>query len=298
MRTSILSRSVIAVASLAIGSVALAATPATAATPSGVTRDMVLTAANGVRTAEANGANPSVATTRALRAVVTRGCDFSAADGESLDGESDVDVTTAGDDADGLLVSTYISSDFGSGRYCTIAAFAAADASFQLSGTATLTGVEYTLENDNWTPSDVKTLQTSALSGDVFVTAPLDSRNVEVRSASASGNATKTTTVKTSRKVLDKKTRSEKKAANAKYDQRVKAAKKSYAKALDKAGNSKTKKAAAKKAYSAKKKSYKAKLKYATAKYKIVKGTKKVTETRSFSITTATPDVPVEELLK
>ena len=39
MRTSILSRSAIAVASLAIGAGALTTNPATAATPSGITRD-------------------------------------------------------------------------------------------------------------------------------------------------------------------------------------------------------------------------------------------------------------------
>jgi hypothetical protein len=295
MRTSILSRSVIAVASLAIGSVALAATPATAATPSGVTRDMVLTAANGVRTAEANGAEYSRATSRALTAITTAGCDVQEG-AEEYAYISDVKPTSAGDDADGLLIDARVYNNvIESSMYCTIAAFATTDGSFRLSGSATVTGDKYDENLDEYVPT---TLQTTGLSGDVFVTAPVNTRGISNLTASASGNATKTTTVKTSRKVLDKKTRSEKKAANAKYDQRVKAAKKSYAKALDKAGNSKTKKAAAKKAYSAKKKSYKAKLKYATAKYKIVKGTKKVTETRSFSITTATPDVPVEELLK
>ncbi|MFC5676763.1 hypothetical protein [Aeromicrobium endophyticum] len=301
MRSSILSRSVVALATVAISSAALAATPANAAS-AGVTRDQVLTAANGVRTAQANETTSfSPATARALRAIVIAGCDVSSDDDEYAYisyNDIGIQVTPAGDDAQGLVVTAQIQrpftngGPFGNSQYCTIAAFASTNASYKLSGTATFTGQSFTEGG----PEDGTkiTLQSAPLSGDVFVSAPfnydnpvLDTVDEDSVRASAAGNATKTTKVTTSRKVKDKKTTSEKKAAKTKYDKRIKAAKKSYAKALDKAGSSKSKKAAAKKAYKAKRASAKAKFKYGIAGYKIVKKSSNVSDVQPFSVTTA-----------
>ena len=296
MRSSILSRSVVALATVAIGSAALAATPANAAS-AGVTRDQVLTAVNGVRAAQANDTSTfSPSTARALRAIAVAGCDISTEDDEYAYisyNNIGIQVTAAGDDAQGVVVTAQVQRPFvNNTEFCTVAAFASTNASYKLSGTSTFTAKKYTEDG----PEDGTTvvLQSAPLSGDVFVSAPLDYDNPALEevnsntvSASAAGNATKTTNVTTSRKVTDKKTASEKKAAKVKYDKRIKAAKKKYAKALDKAGSSKSKKSAAKKAYKAARSSAKAKFKYAIAGYKIVKKTTAVSDVQPFSVTTA-----------
>jgi hypothetical protein len=296
MRTTILTRSVVALATLAVGSVALAATPANAAAANGVTHDQVITAVNGVRAAEASGTNTySAATTRALRAIVVRSCDVITAEDEYAY-LNDIDLVNAGDDADGLLITAGIQRGFQDNtEYCTIAAFATTDGSFQLSGKASITGVKDVVDptTGQRTPTPV-TLLSTPISGDAFVTAPVYPRNSNPTTydlvASASGNAVKTTKVTTSKKVADKKSKSEKKAAKKAYSKRLKSAKKSYAKALDKAGKSKSKKAAAKKAYSKKRTAAKAKYRTAIADFRIVESSRMVTETpRAFSITTPVP---------
>lgn len=302
MRTTILTRSVVALATLAVGSVALAATPANAAAANGVTRDQVITAVNGVRAAvAANADNPlySASTNRALRAIVLNSCDVRT-DDEEYAYLSDVAPTNAGDDADGVLITAAINRSFQDRtEYCTIAAFATADGSFQLSGSATIKGQQDVYDPaTNTSTTKPVTLVTAALSGDAFVTSPVypratgntNSSSVYDLVASATGNAVKTTTVTTTKKVTDKKSKSEKKAAKAKYTKSIKSAKKSYAKALDKAGKSKSKKSAAKKAYSKKRAAAKAKYRVGIANFKIVKGSKTVTDTpRPFSITTTVP---------
>ncbi|MBP2390019.1 hypothetical protein [Aeromicrobium fastidiosum] len=294
MRKTILSRSVVAVATLAIGSVALAATPATAASAQGVTRDEVLTAVNGIRALQTNDTRPSLATNRALRNIATKGCGVSTnfADLEYAALQA-ADITGSGDDAEGILITARVGIQTieGSSNDCTIAAFATADGSFQLSGTAQITGTRY---NETTQADEPVVLRTQALSGDAFVTTPVDADTIsnlyeDSVTASAVGNASKTTTVTTSVKVKDKKTKSEKAKAKTKYTKKIKSVKKSYAKALDKAGNSKSKKAAAKKVYKAKRAAAKASYKYAIAGFKIVKKSSSTTENRPFSVTTPNP---------
>jgi hypothetical protein len=266
MKKSVLSRSMTAVAAIAVGSVALAAVPASAATPSGITREQVLTAAAGVRSGPLPSGNPVTtnygpAANRALKAMANRACGIDP-DGNSFAVTSIAAATASGGSAEGVVVTAMVFSldptDPGAGgpqRLCTFAALAATAERSVLSGTATVAG-----------GSPV------ALSGDAFVTpavfsAPSGNTPVTAQTSfTASGNATQSNVVK----VKDKKSKKEKRAAKAKYDKRLKAAKKSYKKALDKAGSSKSKKAVAKKAWSAKKKAAKAKYKYAVAGYKLV----------------------------
>jgi hypothetical protein len=266
MKKSVLSRSMTAVATLAVGSVALAAVPASAATSSGVTREQVLAAAAGVRSGPVASGNPITtnygpAANRALKAMANRACGIDP-DGNDVAVTSIAAATASGGSAEGVVVSAVVFSldpanpDAGNAqRLCTFGALAATAERSVLSGTATVAG-----------SSPV------ALSGDAFITPAVfgpasSSGTVAARTSfTASGNATQSNVVK----VKDKKTKKEKKAAKAKYDKRLKAAKKAYKKALDKAGSSKSKKAAAKKAWSAKKKAAKAKYKYAVAGYKLV----------------------------
>jgi hypothetical protein len=292
MRRSILSRSVVGIATLAIGSIALAATPATAAT-AGVSRDQVLTAVDGVRTSQSTQSQLSVPASKALRAIVNQGCDVSAADGDSVR-LGDLFPTNAGDDADGLLMRVVVDNDFdNSSRNCTIAAFASTAPTFTLSGTATITGARY---NPTIPPlgeyDPPSTLLSQQMSGDAFVTDAVDNTGVDAfsLSAAASGNAAKTTTTTTSVKVKDKKSRAEKKKARASYVKRIKTAKKSYATALDKAGSSKSRRAAAKTAYKARRAAAKAAFRYAVAGHRLVRKTTSTTENRPFSVTTVEQD--------
>lgn len=267
MRTSILSRSVIAVASLAIGSVALAATPATAASPSGITRDQVLTAANNYR---AGGTMEQYFTVilPQFTAIARSACGPAAGEEPYFD----ISPTAAGQAADGFLLKVY--NDEAETSQCLVAILATTDPAKTLAGSLTVnatTAIDYP---DG--PKTVRPPASQALSGDVFVSAPITVSGdtyIDDASFTANGNTTRSFKVTTTTKVKDKKTTSEKKSAKKKFEKRNKAAKKSYKKALDKAGKSKYKKAAAKRAYSAKKASVKAKYKYSTANYKLVKKT-------------------------
>jgi hypothetical protein len=293
MRHSLLSRSAIAVASLAVSSAALAAVPASAAPAAsalGVTQEQVLTAANGLRAADAADADVSKAADRALYALVSKVCDVDSTQGESAYLLSATPVTTPGN-ADGVQISasTY-NSGLNDNKACTFAAFASTVSGFQLSGTATITA-ETTVRDqalNQFVTSPYK--QVSSLSGDAFTTpaivTPQDGLNGQPANvvASAAGTATKTSTVVTSTKVKDKKSKAEKKAAKKKFSKRLSQAKKNYAKALEKAGSSKNKKAAAKRVYAKARALAKAKYKYATAGYKIVKQTTTLTENRPFNV--------------
>lgn len=272
MRTSILSRAVVAVAALGIGSAALAAVPATAATPSGITRDEVLTAANGLRIADPTDEQQSI-TSAAVRDIFKKGCGIPADSNDFTMYFSE--PTEAGDDADGVLLSGYVYVD--PMRACSIGVVATTDPAFQLSGVVTLS------TQPSGEDAPATTVRSEALTGDVFATTPVE--DLFGLSMTATGSSTKTTSAPGTKKIADKKSKAEKKAAKSKYEKRLKAAKKKYVKALDKAGNSKSKKSAAKKAYSKSRASAKAKYQYAIAGYKIVKTTVSTTENRPFSIT-------------
>jgi hypothetical protein len=278
MRMPILTRSVVAVATLAIGSVALAAVPANAKpsaadTPNGVTRAQVLTAAAGVRAVPlpassgpfTSGYDP--ATNRALRAMVNRVCAVDP-DGPELSTGSIAAATASGGSAEGVVVSAFLfntdtvvtGSSTPQGRVCSFGALAATDSRGVLSGTASLSG-----------------LPPAALSGDVFTTGPLNSSLGVILEGGGSYDflptfsASGTSTVTVDTKVATKKTTKQKKAAKVKYNKQLKSAKKAYKKALDKAGKSKSKKKAAKSAYSKKRSAAKAAYKLAVANFKIVK---------------------------
>lgn len=278
MRTSILSRSVIAIASLAITSAALAATPATAATAPSVTRDLVLTAANGLRLTDPTEAQVE-ATFRAMQRIAVRSCALDTELGEFFILDEFVPVT-ASNNADGLLIRGQVGS-FGLGlsRDCTIAAFTATDPAFRLSGSVNISGVKVGEDE----PVTVR-LHSGVLAANVYVTKPIDAREYDNLTASASGSATKTTTTTTSTKVSTPKSAAQKKAAKKKYNAKVKAAKKKYAKA----GKTKKAKQVMTKSISRAKKVYKS----AIASFKIVKKTTSKTDKRPFSITTALPEVP------
>lgn len=313
MRTSVLSRSLIAATGLAVAAATLASVPASAAP--GVTRGQVLAAAAAVR---ADGAatlgTKSASTNRTLRTLSNQVC--------AVDHSAEAVVlpiaiaTQAGEQADGLMVGavivdlSVIISFFNAtpeptlgdlselesempnpdtiGRLCVFGALAATDVSSSLSGTATL---------------DLLGASSYNLSGDVYVTPARNLRYSELMtllsgsseaeftlpSFKATGNATKVTPTK----VSTPKTTKQKKAAKKAYDKALKSAKKSYTKALKKAGDSKKKKSAAKKAYSKKKATANAKYRSAIATFKIVNNS----ASRAFSVAALFPDMelpPIE----
>ena len=248
MRSSLLTRSVVAVASLAIGSVALAATPATAATPSGTTRDQVLQLAASAR---AGGNEISEATSIAAAAILNRECGYAA--GRIVNPGNVTDVSPFGVDAivDGVYLSGTVRDGDGQDTNvgeCSIALVAPRSAGAVLSGQGNLTVAESSLNS-------TKTAQ-STLSGDVGVTALPSATDTYAPSGfsySANGTSTTTITSTTTETVKTSKTTAEKKAAKKTYKKRLASAKKAYKKAIAKAGKSKAKKAAAKKKYKAKK---------------------------------------------
>ena len=253
MRTSLLSRTVIAMASLGIGSVALAAAPATAAATNGITRDMVLTAAAGVR---ADGDFPfSDTTTAALGALVSRSCDLTGAAGvqnfaETIDTRGSVDAL--------IVVSRFIADE--NTHDCTFVAIASSDASLSLSGELAVTDFG---TNEGATPYQ--------LSGDVMVskavTTAAGSFDTGFTAVGATVGSSRALTIY---KVPDKKTKSDKALARTKYDTRVTNAKRAYGKALKKA-DTKAERKAAKHAYSARKALARKKFTYAVAGYKLAK---------------------------
>jgi hypothetical protein len=278
MRSSILSRSVVALATVAIGSVALAAVPATAATPSGITREQVLTATSAARSV--NSLETYLAVEPLLRAVVRPSCNIAPDEDPYFDWEP---IAVPGQAIDGILIKTYV--DGSAERQCVVAAIASNDSAFSLSGTLSLSGV--TNANTGDAPDVTVGPISSALSGDVFISSPITvSGDAYVADASftANGNTTRATPVTKNVKVKDKKSKAEKKAAKKKFSKRLSQAKKNYAKALEKAGSSKNKKAAAKRVYAKARALAKAKYKYATAGYKIVKQTTTLTENRPFNV--------------
>jgi hypothetical protein len=284
MRTSALSRSVIAVATLGIGSVALAATPATAA--STVTREQVIAAVDAVR-ADAEQDDPSILID-AVVPLANAACDV-------LAGETVVyavgDATEAGDDADGLLAFAVLQSgpdeeDGSNIRFCQFGAVASTDATFNLTGAATLTYKQSATPGGDLT----SVTRSQALSGGAGLTPAIivtytSGAFPEDVVFTANGNAVRTTTVTTTRTVTVAKTAAQKKLAKKTYAKRLKAAKKAYTKALDKAGSKKAKKTAAKKKYSVAKSSARTAYRKAVgAVRKNVQVSEPRTESRPFAV--------------
>jgi len=277
MRTPILTRSAIAVASLAIGSATLAAVPAMADTPSGITRQTVLGAAVDYRSffgsSDRADAKKLVETVCAIGSDVGR--DYYLTPVQQPDG------------VDGVLVQAYVDSDgTNPSRSCTFAAFATTQTFSTMSGTATITGQE---PETSELAAAAAPSHTYALSGDVYVTAPVaDIGYGDFAVATASGEvSTKAAATTTSSRVVTPKTTRQKKAARTVYERRISSAKKSYAKAKDKAGSSSRKKAAAKKVYVAKRNAAKAAYLKATAGTLTIVVTETPTFTKTaFAVTT------------
>ena len=271
MNTSIAHRSVIALASLAIGSVVLAATPATAAAPAGVTRQTVLAAAQEARD---DSAQPLV------DELVLAVC--AVEEGETFERSADpVDRSAA---VDGLLVNAQISDGSKEVRYCVFAALAPTAASATMSGTVTISDpgvIEATF-------SAARALQTSDLSGDVSVTKPIDIGAGRL-TASASGTVVSASASDTAiTRLVTPKTTQQKKAARKAYDRKVTAAKKIYATALKRAGTSASTRSAAKRAFRAKKSVALAAYRKATAGTLTITSTSTpVIRTTPFEVTTS-----------
>ena len=287
MRTSILSRSVIAVATLAIGSVALVAAPATAATPSGITRQQVLSAADAVRAYNTSYENyPAVE--EQVRAIAAAPCKIAADDQVNFG----FDATSAGKNADGVIIQAYViagDSERAPYRTCVVAAIASADPSLALSGKLTLTGeTQVNLPALRGAPETVNSTLNAELSGDVFVSAPLpvadDFTTINSAGFTANGKTTRSDKVLTIDKVADTKSKASKRFAKKKYVKRLKAAKKAYAKAIKQAGGNAAAKADAKSAYSARRAVATSRYAYAIADYKLTKTRTTQTVDRPFSI--------------
>lgn len=321
MRTSLLSRSVIATASLAVASVALAAVPASAGAPSDITRQQVLAAASAVR-AEPNPSAIMIspATSRALRVLTNRACSIDP-DGDEFAVLSLSEATAGGQSADGVVVTALVvkadianlitslsdieetpdgvdPGDFL--RICSFGVLTTTAASSTLAGTATIGGATpagYSLAGEVFvTPaSNFKDFAALIGSGEEAPT-ELD-LSVIAPKLTATGNAVRTFDVSTTKKISTPKSTKQKKAAKKAYNKKLKSAKAAYVKALDKARTTKKKKSA-KKAYAAKRASAKAAYKRAVATSRTVTTVTKQSASTPFTVTaqvdleTLMPQVP------
>ncbi len=231
-----------------------------------VTRDMVITAANGLRVLEPTDA-ANDALDAALRSIVTLAADVGG--GDRID-RLVAYPATVGDDADGLLVDAWIRSS-GLVRSCTVTAFAVTDPSFTLTGSVALKGAP--VDSD----AAPATLRTTPLSGAVFATAPIDTATCGVLSVVAEGAAAGVGAGTTTERVPDPKTPAQ-----------LSAAKKVYTKALKKARSSKRRKKAAKRAYSARKAAAKAQYAAAIVDHRMVTVPTAGAESRPFALTIST----------
>jgi hypothetical protein len=285
MRSSVLSRSVIAVASLAIGSAALIAAPATAATSTGITREMVLTAAESLR---ADAGTPTPAAQAAVDAMARLHCGIPAGTETNAYGRP-VDTP---DGVDGLAITALVETpDASDGTFpfgsCSFTAIAPIGAATTFSGEATVDQFLYSPVGENAN----RPTYTSAiyqLSGDVFAS---PAAQVQYGYSFARITSTGLLTgpgskrVLTTTKVADKKSKAVKRYAKKKYEKRVKAAKKAYAKALKKAGSNQARKADARVAYASRKASVTSLYKYQVANYKLVNIRSSQADARRFSVT-------------
>lgn len=295
MHTSILARSAVAVATLAVGSVALAAVPATAATPSGITRETVLTAVNGIRAAQLSDTSLSDAAQLAVYDLISRACNYSLTNEDNDIHGWDATVVTPGS-ADGAVFTAFLheqpaGADDYTHRICNFGVLAATDGSASLTGDATITLTTQDVPTELSTRSAAAAQSSSSkLSGDVAVTADLgqsDEQQIGLGTATltASGEAVKTLGEVVTKKIWDNKSRAEKALAKDKYDQRIARAKKTYKKAVSRANGNSVKKAAAKKAYVAKRAAYKRKYDLAVWSYRYVKEDGRTTARAAFNVT-------------
>lgn len=278
MRTSTLTRSAVAVASLVIGSAALTIAPAMADAPAGVTRQIIVSSADDTYS-------------DATRTLIEKVC-----------GSTDIDdyypqeLRQSGDVA-GVLVQAYVDYQQGvedSGRACTFAALTTTEPFTDLSGTVTIS-----VEQPERGPQDSQAAplsQSFPLSGEVFVTKPLDNDDYLSASttAEATGNITKVEQATTSNaRVSTPKSTKVKTAALKSYKRSIASAKAKREKSLKKAGDSSSKKAAARKAYSARKKAAKAALhlRWSSDKSTVVTTTVGKTTVTPFSISTSDLDL-------
>ena len=208
-----------------------------------VTREMVLTAAAGLRFNNPDTADEA-ATDRAVRAIIA---------GSVPIGTDLVDYTAypTSDDTDvaGVLIEvTLTRTDSVQTRSLATVALATMGDEAELTGSVMVKGLPLDADDGG------KTLHTSTLSGDVHVTSPVDVSAIGVlQVALASGlpaePAAPAPAPATPSPTARPRTTAELKAARATYDAAVKRARTKYAKARKKAGKSKRRRIAAKKAY-------------------------------------------------
>lgn len=282
MRTSLLSRSVIAVASAAIGSALLVAAPAQAAGPPVINHDLILKLTKAFR---AQDNDPSLQS--AFEAVISRGCHFTFAGDNSIQSGSIQTLPTAAS-VDGFLLGFDLrevdDQQVQTDRTCVFAVLTPATRGSALSGTSILSATSSA-------PGAQPIQRASALNGEVYFTAPINLPvDTFLRSASivATGDVTSQYTSTTTEKVPTPKSKAQKKAAKAKYSKQLKSAKKAYTKAVKKAGSNKGKKTAAKKAYNKKVTAAKATYATAIATFKVTKKTTTQIDRLPFTVSATT----------
>ncbi|KQX74239.1 MULTISPECIES: hypothetical protein [Aeromicrobium] len=270
MRSSLLTRSAVAVASLAIGSVALAAAPASADTTTGTSREAVLTVADQIRN-DNRFADGNLA-------LVEKICGIGVDDGRDIE----LRTTNQPEGVDGFIAEAFVDPADGPSRTCTFAGFATEKSSSTMSGTATLAEQQFSSSAAAPTSHDY------TLSGDVYVTAPVTDLSYGYGIATASGNVTVTQArTTTSSRVVTPKSTERKRAAYKAYNRTIDTAQAKLSKALKKADGSSSKKAAARKAYAARKKAAKATLHRALAGTLTIVVTENAnTSTTAFTFTT------------
>jgi len=319
MRTSLLSRSVVAVATLGISSVALAAVPASAASPSGVTRQQVLSVLDMFRAGTAGDFDDLEDLENIQDSVAGI---VSAACGVQIDPESNDSFLRdarpiLGKRVEGLLITAFVDHDpddeTNAEEPCTFGVLATSDDNATLVGEATIGYTPDPPEDDDQSdraaPAEIPAPLTSTLSGDVFTSPVLnhtaDGQSI-YRSVTFTANGTTTTTTSetttttttVAKKVWDKKSTSEKRSAKKKYVKRLKAAKATYQRALGRANGDATKKAAARQAYRTQRAAFATSYKYATWNYRYVKrpattsATRTGTDSRPFSVKSRTIPSP------
>lgn len=295
MRRSILSRSVIAAATLAVGSAAFAAVPATAASGNGVTRQEVLAAASALRADSAQRIDPSATTQATLDALAAKVC------GRKVLDTFAQPVETPGS-VDGLAVTSLVAATdanpTGSGSSSRVAATSCSfSALATLDGRATFSGEAHVFSASDFGPIGIETTFSAAgqpaftsnvysLSSNVFVSPALVESGYSGSNIEAEGlvKGPDSQRVLTSVKIADKKSKAEKKAAKKAYSKRIKAIKKSYDKAKRRAGSSAAKKTVARMTYTTRKASAKAAYRYAVADYKLVNQRTTVADERRFAV--------------
>lgn len=295
MRTSILSRSVIAAATLAVGSAAFVAVPANAASANGVTREEVLAAASALRVDRTRQIDPSAPTQSALDVLAAKVCGTNVL-------ETSAQPVETPDSVDGLAVTSIVSTegqpvtDSGSSLVPGIAS-CSFTAVATLDGATTFSGEAQVFTANDFGPigggpilsvaeQPAFTNNVYGLSSNVFVSPAEIQSGFSATSIQAEGlvKSPDSKRVLTSVKVADKKSTAEKKAAKKAYSKRIKAIKKAYSKAKRKAGSNAEKKAVARLKYATRKASAKAAYRYAVADYKLVNQRTKVADERRFAV--------------